>query len=186
MNQALQDLEKFSNNLLNLFQEMSDCFSNFQKQSGLNCPSTCGHCCTYPDIEATPREMIPMALYFYKKGEADAVLKKIEEQPQYCVSYIYKRENHDLGKCGHYSVRPSVCRMFGVYGYQDKGGKTKVAACKILNPHLKNKNFENAPLMVDWNYKMMSLDAKLVSEKMPINMALKKALEEVMFKAQFD
>jgi Fe-S-cluster containining protein len=186
MNQALQDLEKYSDELLNLYQEMSACFSQFQNNSGLPCPPSCGHCCTYPHIEASVREMIPMALYFYKKGEAEAVLKKIEENPKFCVNYIFDQNNIDNGKCGHYSVRPSVCRMFGVYGYQDKNGNTKVAACKILNPNLKDQNLINAPLMSDWNYKMMSLDAKLVSDKMPINLALKKALEEVLFKAQFD
>jgi uncharacterized protein len=185
------NIKEFSHNLQKLYQEMSDSFSSFQKKSGLSCMASCGRCCVNPEIEVSLYEMIPMALAIYEVGNLDEWLHKLTTSSQnYCLAYVHG-ENEGEGKCGRYNERPSVCRMFGVAGYRNKKNEVTLSICKFLKNHYgieqapTNLDPNETPMMVDWSYKLSSLDQRIIQEKMPINEALLKALEKVSLYAEY-
>src|SRR4051812_18901933 len=110
------NIREFSHNLEKLYEEMSSTFSSYQSSTGWSCLSGCGKCCLNPEIEASPLEMIPMALKLYDEGKLEAWIEKLKSTDQeFCLAY--EGDIQGKGKCGQYSTRPSVCRMFGVAGY---------------------------------------------------------------------
>lgn len=179
------NIKEFSYNLQKLYEEMSQAFSSFQKSMNLGCISSCGRCCLNPEIEASHMEMIPMALEILKEGKLDEWVEKLSlAQDQPCL--IFKagaREGE--GQCGQYNTRPSVCRMFAVAGYFDRNHQINLSICKFIketyfiqNPPT-NLPPETTPVISQWMMKLSSLDPRLIHHKLPINMALLKALEVV-------
>lgn len=168
------------------YEEMTKEFSTFQFQSGFICPDTCGKCCKNPDIEATPLEMLPMGFYLYDNNLIDENFCSKLDQSAICTSYKFLNRNGDKGFCSHYSVRPSVCRMFGVAGYKSKNGEHKLSTCKVLKRGNSEKIYELekrkevAPLMSTWSTKIRLMDIQLGSKYYPINQALKIVLEEIL------
>lgn len=185
------NIREFSHNLKNLYQEMSDTFSTYQKSTGWNCLNSCGRCCLNPEIEATLYEMIPMALSIYDEGKLDEWIEKLTTTTQqYCLAYVHG-EKEGEGKCGHYHDRPAVCRMFGVAGYRNKKNEVTLSICKFIKENNSiteaptNLDVNKTPMMVEWSFKLASLDQRLIQEKLPINQALLKALEKVALYAEY-
>ncbi len=183
------ELQQFSENLLQFYIEMEQAFGAFQSSTGITCPPNCGQCCTHPEIEASPLEMLPLALHLYAEGKALAYLERLDEASSTCLLY---QGDEKRGKCVAYAYRPSVCRMFGVGGIQDKKGEVSFSVCKHLKEdkpiQMKSLNNEltDIPMMLDWTHKLMALDHKLVSEKLPINQALKRSLEKILLLSQYE
>ena len=177
------DIREFCENLLKLYEEMSQEFSLAQSGNNLQCPSDCGRCCQNPSIEASVLEMLPMALYFHDNNLTDYYLDLIEhsmQTNQFCIGIKNNR-------CHLYQTRPSICRMFGVSAYLDKNRKAQASICKTLkeiNPQDSLKVAaapleHNLPVMPHWSAKLLTLDPGLEYPKMHINLALKKAIEKV-------
>ena len=162
---------------------MSSAFTSAQTQNNLQCPSDCGRCCQNPSIEASVFEMLPMALYLHDNNLTDTYLEKIDQAMntnQYCIGILNNR-------CQLHQFRPTICRMFGVSGHLDKNRKIQASICKVLkevNPQDSHKVIldpenHNLPIMTHWSSKLLTLEPELLSDKMHINLALRKAIHKV-------
>ncbi len=173
-------------NLQKVFDEMSEVFSSFQKDSGLNCLPGCGECCRFPDIESTVLESLPFALNAFREGTLDSWITHLETSPELCV--LWKD-----GKCTQYNFRPGVCRAFGASGYFDKNHAISLSVCKlikeahpeILKNALSERTQENTPMISQWYSKIQSLGTPELLERRPINESLLSALQLVGFYAQY-
>lgn len=188
------NLTKFSEDLLKIYKEMDHTFSSFQAGTGLNCLNGCGKCCTNPEIEASPLEMIPLALSIFKEGKLEIWLEKLEtNQKNSCLLYEATTPDGSKGKCGAYWGRPSVCRMFGVAGYFDKNHKVTLSVCRLIKeaqPELtqkmrENVSLEETPIIANWSQQLASLDPRIIQEKRPINESFYLALQRVALYAQY-
>lgn len=173
---------------------MSLTFSTYQRSTGLNCLSGCGSCCLNPEIEASVLEMIPMALQILDENKLEYWLDRLETSlQQSCLMYRPLSPDGTKGSCGAYEGRPSVCRMFGVSGYFDKHQRAKLSICKRIkehNPELAAKKDAEAsitetPMLQHWTLRLTQLDPALIQDRMPINEALKRALQKVALYAQY-
>jgi Fe-S-cluster containining protein len=177
------DLATFSHELMAFYQALAETFSRAQATSGLHCPPSCGRCCTYPDVEATPFELIPMALHLVKSQLAEGVLQKIDEQKsQACVMYRPTSADGAQGKCTQYEFRPFVCRAFGVAGIKNKNGESTASVCGTLKsqfPHWESSPAD-LPQLPQWHARMRVLHPRLMETPLPISLALRQALAIVM------
>jgi len=188
------NIREFSQNLQTLYSEISEAFASFQQQSGLHCLSGCGHCCKNPQVEASILEMLPMALRFYEDNKLEEWLEKLNDAENLpCLVYQSHSSDGKLGRCGQYQERPSLCRMFGVAGYFNKHQQVTLSICKYIReqyPELTIKreseaSQEHTPMLIHWSYRLTQLEPTLIQERMPINRALKQALEKVALYAQY-
>jgi len=174
------DFREFSNQLQSLYNEMAQTFSEFQKQTQLPCLKNCSACCLNPEIEATPLEMMPMAVKILEEGILDKVLEKLEN-PE-ATSCVIVQNN----KCEFYDQRPPICRMFGVAGLYKKDQSLSLSICKFIKEEnrglierVMNDIPTNAPIMSHWISRLKNLDPNIDQERQPINKALKSALERL-------
>lgn len=165
--------------------------SQFQKETNLGCVSGCGKCCTKPDIDASPLEFLPWAFQLFLNGEAENVLKElsIKQNP---ICHIYRPLSiieNSFGSCGDYQYRGLICRLFGYGATKDKYGALRLATCKIIKEG-QQENFEKStelinkglpvPIFTDYYMNLSQIDFKLGNIILPINKALKQAIEEVL------
>lgn len=174
------DIKEFSLQLQSVYDEMGKTFSRFQTSSNLTCLKGCSQCCLNPEIEATPLEMIPMALKIYELGLFEIYYEQLKDSE--AKACIIKTENG----CGLYHERPPICRMFGAAGLLDKHKKLKLSVCKFIKTEneelLKSLNESpplETPIMSDWVNQVHSLHPDLIKNRQPINKSLKEALERV-------
>ena len=179
------NIREFASSLQKLHEEISFTFSSYQSETKLNCLPGCGRCCLNPEIESTPLEMIPMALALYDEGKLEEWIEKIKTtKNSQCLAYVPAQKEGE-GQCGRYNERPSLCRMFGVAGYYNKNKEVILSVCKVIKNHYGEETIENyptdetTPVMSKWTLKLSSLEPSLISERLPINEALLKALEKV-------
>lgn len=186
------NIREFSFNLQKLYQEMSEVFGHYQKQTGLPCLSGCGQCCLNPEIEASDLEMIPMALKIYDEGKIDEWLSRLENaEGLSCLAYQKLSSDGKKGQCGIYEGRPSICRMFGVSGYFNKKEEVTLSICKYIKEAFPEKSLHanshltDAPMLVHWTARLTTLHPDLITNKKPVNVALKNALEKVALYMQY-
>lgn len=188
------NIREFALELQNIYDDMGSSFANYQKNSGLNCLEGCGKCCTNPDIEASVLEMLPLAVRLNDENKLDEWLQMLENPSKdSCLMFESHNEDGTKGMCGAYRERPSVCRMFGVAGYFDKHHEVTLSVCKLIRekyPELTQTRIaeataENTPVLVNWSYRMSEIDPALIQDRMPLNQALKLALEKVALYAQY-
>lgn len=172
-----------------LFDKLEQEGAQFQKASGLGCLAGCGKCCTYPDIEASPLEFLPWAFHLFLNGEAEKMLNALNEtQSSTCV--IYKPlATIDKGQCSNYKYRGLICRLFGFAANTDKYGNLRLATCKIIKEG-QAANYNSAaeaitkglhvPVFTEYYMQLNQIDFHLGNKILPINKALKMALEEVL------
>lgn len=181
------NIREFSHNLQKVYHDIDEVFSKFQKQSNLPCLSKCGNCCSNPEIEATPLEMVPLALKILDQGHLDQWYERLlDAEGKSCLMY-------NGSSCEEYGQRPSLCRMFGVAGYYNKQHEITLSICKLIKEEYPDetakaltKPFGEVPVISHWTSKLQSLDPKLVESRQPINMALKSALEKVALWSQYN
>lgn len=188
------NIREFSQDLQNIYEEMGKCFSDYQKASELPCLEGCGKCCTNPEIEASPYEMLPLALKILDEGKLEEWLDRLENPLQdHCLLYQAHSADGNKGSCGSYQHRPTVCRMFGVSGYYTKHRQITLSICKLIKQKYPEQSQqqqtqvteEKTPMLVDWTYRLTQLDPQVIQNRMPINQALKKALEKVALYALY-
>lgn len=185
------NIKEFSHNLLNLYQEMSDTFSNYQISTGWSCVNACGRCCQNPDVEASLYEMLPMAQKIFEAGLLEEWIEKLELSDKDICLAFQPNQVEGQGKCVFYDERPGVCRMFGVAGHYNKKHEVTLSICKVIREfhNVKeipsNLDSTSTPMIADWSFQMMALDQRLLQEKFPINEALKKALYKIALYSQF-
>ena len=172
-----------------LFYQLEQEIAQFQKSSGLGCVSGCGKCCTYPQVEASPLEFLPWAFHLFLNGEAEKMLGSLNESDSStCLIYI-PLFIIDNGRCGNYKFRGLICRLFGFGANSDKYGNLRLATCKIIKEGqaAKYTSTEEAiskglyvPVFTDYYMQLNQIDYNLGNLIMPINKALKRALEVVL------
>lgn len=173
----------------NLFSKLEQETVQFGKASGLSCVAGCGKCCTYPTIEASPLEFLPWAFYLFLNGEAEKTIVKLNKtQSSTCL--IYKPLSIiDQGSCGNYKYRGLICRLFGFAANTDKYGNLRLATCKIIKEG-QAENYSSTteamnkglyvPVFTAYYMQLNQIDFNLGNIILPINKALKMALEEVL------
>jgi uncharacterized protein len=168
----------------------------FQTATGVQCPSGCGMCCENPEVESTPLEMLPIAVELARQGELSQWLERVEavEAKGVCVFYQSDSLTPDNGRCGIYAWRPSLCRLFGFAAISNKQGEPELATCKkhkeIMPVVVKQAqqaiaNGLPVPQFANFTMRLGNLDSNLVRERLPINQALKVAIERVGLLMQY-
>lgn len=174
-----------------LFDCLDNEISQFQSQTRLHCISGCGKCCTKPDVEASPLEFLPWAFQLFLNKEAEITLAELSNRAN-SICYIYQPLSlldSYSGSCGNYKYRGLICRLFGYAATKDKFGQLRLATCKIIKEN-QNANYNRAeqaiangmdiPVFTDYYMKLSQIDFHLGNTILPINQALKVAIEEVL------
>ncbi len=189
----MKRLRRVSAEIGALYKEMGETFSAFARELALNCPSGCGGCCLAPTIEASPHEMLPMALALFDQGLAEETLRAIDEAPSLqCIHYKKTSFDGQKGYCTQYQTRPTLCRVFGVAARLNKARERELSICKVLKSEnaaltasLGPTQRSRAPLMGQWKGEVSGLDSSLSKSDLPINQALKISLEKVLLTSQY-
>ncbi|MDN3644403.1 YkgJ family cysteine cluster protein [Lutimonas halocynthiae] len=172
-----------------LFYQLEQESAEFTKSSGISCNAGCGKCCTYADVEASPLEFLPWAFHLYLNGEVEKTLQILNEtKSPTCI--IYKPLSIiDHGRCSNYKYRGLICRLFGFAANTDKYGKLRLATCKIIKEGQADQYNTTAeaitnglyvPVFTEYYMQLNQIDFRLGNIILPINKALKMALEEVL------
>lgn len=174
-----------------LFAQLDAEIASFQSTTKLSCLPGCGRCCTHNQIDASPLEFLPWAYHLYINGEANDVLDMLnEETSQIC--HIYKpigAFTDGKGTCSSYPYRGLICRLFGYGATHDKYGKLQLATCSIIKAdqtliyHNAEKLISeglSVPVFTHYYMRLSQIDFQLGKLIVPVNNALKLALEEVL------
>ncbi len=173
----------------NLFDQLEQEIVQFEQSSGIHCVDGCGKCCAYPDVEASPLEFLPWAFHLFLNGEAEKTLLMLHETSS-STCLIYKPLSIiGQGRCSNYTYRGLICRLFGFGANTDKYGKLRLTTCKIIKEG-QTENYNAAvdaiakglpiPVFTAYYMQLNQIDFKLGNIMLPINKALKMALEEVL------
>ena len=165
---------------------------SFKRHTCIDCENHCSECCRYHDVNASPLEFLPFAWHAYKLGMLDHWFDELEkhEQPQ-C---IFSRTEENNWGCRIYPVRGLICRLFGFSATTDKNGRPVFAVCrklKLNQPETAGKaglyvmQGGKIPVMSNYYRRLAAIDPALGNQFMPINLAIKKALEMVYFNLHY-
>ncbi len=172
-----------------LFHQLEVESAQFEVSSGLSCVSGCGKCCTYPDIEASPLEFLPWAFHLFIHDEAEKTLSLLNQNKSpNCI--IYKPLTLlGKGQCSNYKYRGLICRLFGFAANTDKYGKLRLATCKIIKENQAEQYATtqeaitqglSVPVFTEYYMRLGQIDFHMGNIILPINKALKMAIEEVL------
>jgi hypothetical protein len=174
-----------------LFDRLEIEVSAFKSATHLYCNTGCGKCCSTPDIDASPLEFLPWAFHLFLNGKAEETLVLINNATtKNCLLYrpLSVLEYHK-GNCSNYRYRGLICRLFGYAANTDKYGKLRLATCKIIKEQ-QQENFNAAeesilkgqyvPIFTDYYMQLAQIDLRMGVILLPINEALKIAIEEVL------
>jgi len=172
-----------------LFYQLEQESAQFEKSSGMHCVSGCGKCCTNPNIEASPLEFLPWAFHLFLNGQAENTLE-ILTKTNHPTCFIYKPLTVlGQGRCSDYKYRGLICRLFGFAANTDKYGNLRLATCKIIKEGQSDayKTTSEAitkglhvPVFTEYYMQLNQIDFQLGNKILPINKALKMAIEEVL------
>ncbi len=172
-----------------LFLQLEQESAQFQQASGLGCVAGCGKCCTYPDIEASPLEFLPWAFHLFLNGEAENTLALLNKNHS-ATCFIYAPLTKlDHGRCSDYKYRGLICRLFGFAANTDKYGNLRLATCKIIKEGQAERYADTAeaiskglyvPIFTEYYMQLNQIDFHMGNLILPINKALKHAIEEVL------
>jgi len=174
-----------------LYKKLDLEISEFKSHAKLSCVIGCGKCCNHPELDASPLEFLPWAFHLFLNGEAENVLKKLNNSAENrCFIYNpLSLLDKNKGNCSEYKYRGLICRLFGFGANTDKYGKLRLAICKIIKEG-QAENYNNStelinnglsvPIFTDYYMNLSQIDFKLGNIIVPINKALKLAIEEVL------
>ena len=165
--------------------------------TGLACPSGCGACCLSPEVEAAPEELELLAQEWVRRGEARALLDRLAaleaEGRRQCALYRPSSEDGRQGRCGAYAWRPLVCRLFGFAARHDRRGQPELVLCAVMSAAAPEATAQAArqvaagapaPLFGDHAHGLIADLGGRGSERLPINQALRQALERALLHAR--
>ncbi len=178
-----------------IYRDIDGKIDALRSATGLGCPPGCGRCCWHPDVVAAVVEVIPFALEVWGQGRAEAVLDALEAKGQksdsVCVAFMPDPKDRDKGRCDWYSQRPLMCRLFGFAARRGKHDRLEIAPCRFLkegNPEPYERvqaaidGDLDAPIYTDYAMRVSCLDPGLGRPVLPINAAIRQALEHVYWK----
>lgn len=172
-----------------LYHQLEQESIQFEKSSGIHCLAACGKCCSYPDIEASPLEFLPWAFHLFLEGEAEKTLKKLNvNHDSTCIIFSHLTTSN-IGHCSNYKYRGLICRLFGGAANRDKNGNLRMVSCQLIKKQ-QSENYKKTtkaltkglyvPVFTDYYMQLNQIDFHLGNVMLPINKALKMALEEVL------
>ena len=174
-----------------LFDRLEIEITAFKSQTDLFCNAGCGKCCSTPNIDASPLEFLPWAFHLFLNGTAESTLEELTKVTT-ANCFLYRPLSvleHHRGNCSNYKYRGLICRLFGYGATTDKYGKMRLATCKIIKEE-QQENFATAetainngiyvPIFTDYYMRLAQIDLKMGMTLLPINQALKAAIEEVL------
>ena len=187
--------QKIIKDMMSLYEEIGRQTINFAGQTGLRCKVGCGACCETPEIETTVAEVLPLAVYLWSEGIAQNILETLRADPSQGVCALYQPEvsHKGNGRCGIYAYRPALCRLFGFAARSDKYGQKVLATCRVIKenqPELcqgtqeKLHNGLQAPLLSAHTFAVSNIDPVHGLTPLPINQAIRLALEKVGYNIQ--
>ena len=130
-----------------------------------------------------------MAYHLYKKGEAEAFLKKAQKTiGPLCVNL--SQTAGAVGGCTNYADRGLICRLFGFSATTNKYGNEVLVTCQRIKTESETA-YDNAvaqinagkdvPMLTDYYMRLRFIDPDLGSEQLLINQAIIQALEAVLW-----
>ena len=174
-----------------LFARLEIEITAFKAETQLSCNMGCGKCCSTPNIDASPLEFLPWAYHLFLNGKAEETLEELNNATRKsCLLYrpLSVLEYHK-GNCSNYRYRGLICRLFGYAANTDKFGKLRLTTCKIIKEEQQEK-FTAAeesinkgiyvPIFTDYYMQLAQIDLRMGIMLLPINEALKMAIEEVL------
>jgi len=185
------DLEQKSQEVRKVFEELDLEIKSFQDASKLTCISGCGYCCSNPKVSASVLEFLPLAFDLYDKGKAEVALILLDQTNEEGACIIYKSLSEDghSGFCSDYQNRGMICRLFGSSARKNKDGVKEIITCKKIKTGKKElydtavdeiKSEMPIPSSTDAYRKINNIDFRLTEQQLPINKAIRKALESVI------
>ncbi|MBP9674102.1 MAG: YkgJ family cysteine cluster protein [Bacteriovoracaceae bacterium] len=188
----MKEKKELAQKIMLTFEKMSTDVSQFQKESGLTCLEGCGKCCLNPETYATPLEFLPLALHLIEEGTAEVMWEKLSQTSQKsCLLYIANPENPHQGRCGVYAFRPSLCRLFGASGIQDKYGEMRLSVCHLIQEdkkeiYQKDRDLKSIPSMTEAMQKLYEVHPNLAQGTKRMNEALKEMLEVLLLEQSLE
>lgn len=175
-----------------VYTRMDQLIADFQDRCGLRCPAGCGLCCLTAEVHTTVIEMLPTALVLLQRDEAEKWLEVIDKQSPFelCVFFEKDISPGQSGHCANYYRRPSICRLFGFAAVRDRLGFLELAVCKQLrqiDPETVASavRYQNqAPSFADCTAQLYAIDPSAKVGLLPINEALKRAIQRVGLQMQ--
>jgi Fe-S-cluster containining protein len=179
--------------VMDLYARIDKAVAEFQLKSGLRCPPGCGSCCPSADVQVTVLEMLPAAHEILCKAEAADWMDRLTALPESsrCVLYSIQPSPGASGNCSYYRWRPALCRLFGYASIRSRTGIKMLSVCR----HIKQTDpqgaaaamaiAEDAPCFVHFSTQIYALDPALGTRLMPINTALRHAIERVGLNVSF-
>jgi Fe-S-cluster containining protein len=171
--------------VMDLYARMDKAVTEFQLKSGLRCPPGCGSCCPAADVQVTVLEMLPAAYEILSNAKAADWMERLTAlpEPNRCVLYAAQPSPGAAGNCSYYNWRPTLCRLFGFASVRNRTGIKALAVCRHIkqtDPHSAAaaiKLAEEAPSFIHFSTQVYALNPALGTRLMPINMALRQAIE---------
>lgn len=175
-----------------VFRELDLHIATSSRESGIKCPDFCGMCCRKTDIEASPIEFMPLAAWLYKSGKINDFLVNLDN-PGHPWCACFDPEAHAKGEwgCQYYEQRGLICRLFG-FGYRlNRENKPVLVTCKIIKcgqqdavkkaGEMADEKPEEMPVFSNYFMKLLAIDPDLAVPQMPINLAIRTAIEKLYF-----
>jgi Fe-S-cluster containining protein len=185
------NLEQKSQEVRKVFEELDQEIKSFVDASKLTCISGCGFCCSNPKVSASVLEFLPLAFDLYEKGKAEKALNLLDQTNEDDACIIYKSFSEDghSGFCSDYQNRGMICRLFGSSARKNKDGIKEIITCKKIKTEKKDlydtaveaiKSEMPVPSSTDAYRKINNIDFMLTERQLPINKAIKEAIESVI------
>jgi uncharacterized protein len=184
-------LESKVEKVVALFEKLELEIASFNLKANLHCLSGCGKCCTTPNIVASSLEFLPWAFHSFLEGKAEELLEELKNKSsKICQIYRpFTLLDGINGKCSNYKYRGLICRLFGYAASKDQYGKHRMATCKFIK-ETQQENYNKTeelinnglyiPVISDYYMNLSQIDLQQGTTLLPINIALKLALEEVL------
>ncbi len=160
----------------------------FKKSASIACFQGCDECCRYRDIEATILEFLPAAYILYRSGRAEELKQRLDSVNDTGIC-VFFNPFLNCGGCSVYDHRGLICRLFGFAARTDKNGQPHLISCRkiksVIRPDVLLENIAKAPVGTAYYMKLFGIDPQLALPYYPINQAIQKAIELVLFQNQF-
>jgi Fe-S-cluster containining protein len=182
INHTMEILEHKIKSVNQLYRHLDRHVFAYKRRSGLSCVNGCGLCCLNKELNTTITEFLPAAYRLFQSGQTDSVLEKIRsKQDPICVLFNPFTEG---GNCSVYSERGLLCRLFGFSVKTDKNAVPSLITCHLIKETIDNEqldpSLQAAPNMSSYYMKLYGIDPVLSVRYMPINQAIKEAIEQVL------
>lgn len=171
----------------------------FSAAHGLHCPPGCGACCLSPEVECSVTEWGPLVRELVREGRAEAVLAQLHAQlasgSSVCVFYAPEDGDPRRGRCQVYGLRPMICRLFGFSARRGRDGTPELVSCRVMREQdpaavaaaaQAVREGAPAPVMGDLMGAVLTEAPGTDGRMLPINEALRVALERALLRARFE